>query len=175
MARRKKGTFEITIQGNKFPFEGHSIIEGKSYSVKNTIVGQTVKAKVIRNKKEKVSGKLIEIIEKSEFEVDSKCIHFPKCGGCLLQSVEYDMQIKLVIPRYRPALTRSARRLAFLITKAPIIDPIKVTTKIFSSAPDTVVPSVICQINPLWSKNISLSIYGNSIYRSKKEGPRHQH
>jgi len=95
MARRKKGTFEITIQGNKFPFEGHSIIEGKSYSVKNTIVGQTVKAKVIRNKKEKASGKLVEIIEKADFEIDSRCIHFPKCGGCLLQSVEYNKQLEL--------------------------------------------------------------------------------
>ena len=93
----KKGQLaEGRIERIAFPNKGIAITEeGEKVVVKNTIPGQKVSFRVNKNKKGKAEGRLLEILEKSPLEVESKCPHFSECGGCTYQTLPYEEQLKL--------------------------------------------------------------------------------
>ena len=93
----KKGQLaEGRIDRIVFPNKGIAITEeGESVVVKNTIPGQKVLFRVNKSKKGKAEGRLLEILEKSPLEVESKCPHFTECGGCIYQTLPYEEQLKL--------------------------------------------------------------------------------
>ena len=79
-----------------FPNKGVVITEeGEKVVVKNTIPGQKVSFLVNKVRKGKAEGRLLETVEKSPLEVDSKCPHFGNCGGCTYQTLPYEEQLKL--------------------------------------------------------------------------------
>ena len=69
--------------------------EGERVIVKNTIPGQKVSFLVNKVRKGKAEGRLLETLEKSPLEVESKCPHFGECGGCTYQSLPYEEQLKI--------------------------------------------------------------------------------
>lgn len=69
--------------------------EGERVIVKNTIPGQKVSFLVNKVGKGKAEGRLLETLEKSPLEVESKCPHFGACGGCTYQSLPYEEQLKI--------------------------------------------------------------------------------
>ena len=69
--------------------------EGERVIVKNTIPGQKVSFLVNKVRKGKAEGRLLETLEKSSLEVESKCPHFGECGGCTYQSLPYEEQLKI--------------------------------------------------------------------------------
>ena len=71
--------------------------EGDRVIVKNTIPGQKVSFLVNKVRKGKAEGRLLEILEKSPLEVESKCPHFGECGGCTYQSLPYEEQLKIKV------------------------------------------------------------------------------
>jgi len=79
-----------------FPNKGVAITEeGERVVVKNTIPGQKVSFLVNKVRKGKAEARLLETIEKSPMEVESKCPHFGECGGCVYQTLPYEEQLKL--------------------------------------------------------------------------------
>ncbi|RKD22379.1 23S rRNA (uracil-5-)-methyltransferase RumA [Caminicella sporogenes DSM 14501] len=86
---------ELQIQDMEFPSKGISYVDDKKVYVKNTLKGQKVKVKIIKNKREYAEGKLIDIIERSPLEAEFVCPHFEKCGGCLRQNVPYEIQLQI--------------------------------------------------------------------------------
>lgn len=93
----KKGQLaEGTIERIVFPNKGVAVTEeGEKVIVKNTIPGQKVTFRVNKNRKGKAEGRLLEVLEKSPLEVESKCPHFAECGGCTYQTLPYEEQLKL--------------------------------------------------------------------------------
>ena len=69
--------------------------EGERVVVKNTIPGQKVSFLVNKVRKGKAEARLLETLEKSPLEVESKCPHFGECGGCTYQSLPYEEQLKI--------------------------------------------------------------------------------
>ena len=69
--------------------------EGERVIVKNTIPGQKVSFLVNKVRKGKAEGRLLETLEKSPLETESKCHHFGDCGGCTYQSLPYEEQLKI--------------------------------------------------------------------------------
>lgn len=69
--------------------------EGERVIVKNTIPGQKVSFLVNKVRKGKAEGRLLETLEKSPLEVESKCPHFGECGGCTYQSLPHEEQLKI--------------------------------------------------------------------------------
>ena len=69
--------------------------EGDRVIVKNTIPGQKVSFLVNKVRKGKAEGRLLETLEKSPLETESKCPHFGDCGGCTYQSLPYAEQLKI--------------------------------------------------------------------------------
>jgi 23S rRNA (uracil-5-)-methyltransferase RumA len=92
----KKGQIvEVEIMDMEFPAKGIGELEGKKVFIKNALKGQTVRARIKKNRREYCEGKLIEVIKQSPFESESFCSHFGLCGGCARQTVDYDIQLQI--------------------------------------------------------------------------------
>ena len=79
-----------------FPNKGVVITEdGEKVVVKNSIPGQKISLLVNKVRKGKAEGRLLETLEQSPLEVESKCPHFGNCGGCTYQTLPYEEQLRL--------------------------------------------------------------------------------
>jgi len=89
----KKGTIlELTIDKLAYGGNGISKYEGMIIFTKNVLPGQTVKVKIIKNKKTYLEAICLEKIKKSSFEKKERCNHFNDCGGCKTQNLDYTEQ-----------------------------------------------------------------------------------
>ncbi|MEW6534299.1 MAG: 23S rRNA (uracil(1939)-C(5))-methyltransferase RlmD [Candidatus Auribacterota bacterium] len=59
------------------------------------VVGDTVRAHVVKRKKGFAYGEIIEIIEPSPFRTAPPCPHFGICGGCIFQNLQYEKQLEI--------------------------------------------------------------------------------
>ena len=93
----KKGQiFEGTVIGLEFPNKAKVKCEDTVVQVKNALPGQKIRFSVAKKRGGKVTGNLMEVIEKSELEdVTPDCPHFGACGGCSYQTMSYGNQKKL--------------------------------------------------------------------------------
>lgn len=80
----------------KFPNQGIVLTEdGSRVVVKNSLPGQTVKARVNKIRHGKAEAALMEVLEKGECECGESCPHFGNCGGCTFISMSYEQELKL--------------------------------------------------------------------------------
>ncbi len=70
-------------------------IDGFTVFVEGAVVGDTVQVKIVELKKSYGFGKIIEFIEHSPHRVESECSVSDLCGGCQLQNIKYEEQLKL--------------------------------------------------------------------------------
>lgn len=63
--------------------------------VKNVLPGQKVSFCVQKKRNGRAEGRLLEVVEKAENEVESPCPHFMLCGGCLYHNLSYEDQCRL--------------------------------------------------------------------------------
>lgn len=77
--------------------EGHGVIKLDRYPifVPNVLIDEEVEFKVIKVKKNFAIGKLIKVLKQSEQKVIPPCIYYEKCGGCQLQHMSYESQLKM--------------------------------------------------------------------------------
>lgn len=103
----KKGQiFEGIIEKVDFPNLGRITCEDRKITVKNGIEGQKVRFQVTKARKDAAKGRILETLEKSPKEIESKCPHFGSCGGCTYQSLPYEEQLKLKSKQVRELLNR---------------------------------------------------------------------
>lgn len=87
-----KGSF-IHIEDNP-QAEGGKI--ERKVTVKGTLPGQTVRARVKKKKEGKAEAALLDTVKKSPLETKKPmCNHFYSCGGCTYQTISYSNQLKL--------------------------------------------------------------------------------
>ncbi len=67
--------------------------EGKTVIVSGAIPGDVINARVKKAKSKYFEAEAVEILEKSPFRVEPKCIHFGTCGGCKWQNMSYEKQL----------------------------------------------------------------------------------
>ena len=67
--------------------------EGKTVIVSGAVPGDVVNARVKKAKSKYFEAEAVEIVEKSPFRVEPKCIHFGTCGGCKWQNMSYEKQL----------------------------------------------------------------------------------
>ncbi|MCR4739008.1 MAG: 23S rRNA (uracil(1939)-C(5))-methyltransferase RlmD [Lachnospiraceae bacterium] len=84
-----KGIVRITKEGrvNDDPAE--------KAVVKDVVKGQKIRFLVTKKKGGRAEGRLLEVTERSEDEITAKCPYFGTCGGCTMQNLPYDKQLKL--------------------------------------------------------------------------------
>lgn len=93
----KKGEiFEGKVLVTEFPNKGIVEIEDKKVTIKNGLEGQTLRFSISKKRRDKIEGRLLEVLEKSPLESDeASCPHFGICGGCSYQNLSYEKQLSL--------------------------------------------------------------------------------
>lgn len=89
MARKKK-LHEGIIEGKIYPNKSYLYIDEDKYVFKDGLPGQKVSIISKRKRKDFRDAKLVEILEKSPMEIESKCQAFGVCGGCAYQNISYE-------------------------------------------------------------------------------------
>ncbi len=91
----KKGeTIQIDIIEQDYPKKGIGYYDGIKVVVPNALLGQKIEAKILKMRKNKFEGKIVKVVEKAPYEIESECTHFSKCGGCRFQNVPYEIQLQ---------------------------------------------------------------------------------
>ena len=92
----KKGmVFEGLVENLQYGGKSKVLVEGEEVEVKNVLPGQKVRLRVTKNRRNKKQGKVLDVIERSPLETENTCKHFGRCGGCFIQSIAYDEQLKI--------------------------------------------------------------------------------
>jgi predicted RNA-binding protein with TRAM domain len=90
----KKGQeLELTIESLAYGGKGIARVDDFVIFVKNAIPGQKVRALLYRKRKGFGEARPLEILSGSKYVVDPPCEHFPVCGGCKVQQLDYAEQL----------------------------------------------------------------------------------
>lgn len=102
MTKRKhtppvKKNEEIIVTCTDLTHEGNGVAKVGQYPlfVPYLLPGEEAKVRVVKVNKNFGYGKLISVKEKSEVRVEPPCNVFFRCGGCQLQHMTYEAQLKM--------------------------------------------------------------------------------
>lgn len=103
----KKGDIcEGFVEKVSFPNKGIVYIDDNKVIVKNAIPGQKIRFIINKKRKDRLEGRLTEVLQQSEIEGnDPRCSLFPQCGGCTYQTVSYEDQLKIKFDQVKELLT----------------------------------------------------------------------
>ena len=90
----KRDILDLQIADLSFHGKGIAKLDTYTIFVDDGIPGQIVKAKIKRAKKSYAEAYILEIVERSDFEIDPPCNYHDHCGGCKHQNIPYDIQLK---------------------------------------------------------------------------------
>ena len=104
---------EVTVHLDDMANEGQALgrVEGKVAFAAFGIPGEDVRLRVFTDKKQFLSGDVIEVLTSSPHRVTPRCPHFGVCGGCQLQHVSYEQQLVLK----RRVVEEAVRRIGKLL------------------------------------------------------------
>lgn len=97
-------TVTITDCGNEG--EGIGKIDGYPFFIKDTVIGDEVRAKVMKAKKNYAYARRVELIKKSELRTEPRCPVSKSCGGCQIQAMSYEAQLSYKENKVRNNLMR---------------------------------------------------------------------
>ncbi len=89
----KNKEYVIGIEDIGTDGEGIGRIDGIAVFVKDTVMGDKAKIKIIKAKKNYAYGRLMNIIEASPYRVEPVCPNANRCGGCTIQHIDYKKQL----------------------------------------------------------------------------------
>ena len=92
---KKNEEYVVDIIDNGYEGEGIAKIEGFTVFISGAIKGEKCKILILKVTASHAFGKIIEIIEKSPFRVESDCGTYKRCGGCSLRHIEYDETLNM--------------------------------------------------------------------------------
>lgn len=91
---RKNDLFEVSIEDMSDSGEGIGKLNGYIWFIKDAVIGDRVKAKAMKMKKNYGFAKLMKVLEASSGRVKELCPVARQCGGCQLQMMRYEEQLK---------------------------------------------------------------------------------
>ena len=103
----KKGEiYEGVIERVIFPNKGIVRVEEETVIVKNGIPGQKIRFQIQKKRKNRMEGRLLDVLEHSPLEThEPVCSLFPSCGGCMYQTMNYEKQLEMKERQIRELLT----------------------------------------------------------------------
>lgn len=90
----KNQEFIVTIEDMNEDGAGVGKLDGYIWFVKDAVIGDVVRAKAIKMKKSYGFARLMEVLEPSGSRVAPPCPVARQCGGCQLQAMSYEEQLK---------------------------------------------------------------------------------
>ena len=106
MEFRKNDILTLDIEDCGVDGEGIGKADGFTVFVKDAVIGDRIKAKIIKAKKNYGYGRLMEVITPSPYRVKPACSIARQCGGCQLQALSYEQQLKFKEKKVRGHLER---------------------------------------------------------------------
>ncbi len=91
---KKNEEFVITIEDMSQDGSGIGKQDGYIWFVKDAVIGDVIRAGVMKMKKNYGFARLIEVITPSEHRVLPRCPVARQCGGCQLQTMDYQAQLR---------------------------------------------------------------------------------
>jgi 23S rRNA (uracil1939-C5)-methyltransferase len=107
----KKGDeLEIEIESLAFGAEGvghYKTAEGSlAVFVEDTVPGDVVKVQIGTKKRNFARGYIVDFVKKAPIRIKPRCRHFGQCGGCVLQYLKYEDQLRIKEQQVRDAIRR---------------------------------------------------------------------
>lgn len=87
--------YTVTIESVDYEGKGIARIEGKTVFVYGALAGEEVLIEIVKRKPSFDKAKLVEIIQASPKRVTPDCPNYGVCGGCSMQHVSFDEQIRI--------------------------------------------------------------------------------
>lgn len=86
----------VTAEIESLSHEGRGVahIDGKATFISGALPGETVTFKYTSKQRSHDEGHIEEVIAASDDRVEPKCVHYDVCGGCSLQHLSSDAQIR---------------------------------------------------------------------------------
>ena len=86
--------------------EGIGHYDGMTFFVKDALIGDVIRARAIKLKKNYGYARVEEILKPSAFRVAPKCELHRRCGGCQIQALSYEKQLEFKEQKVRNNLIR---------------------------------------------------------------------
>ena len=90
---QKNDLIELAIEDMGVDGEGIGKYEGMTFFVKDAIIGDVIRAKILKLKKNYGYARVEEILTPSKSRVEPKCALARRCGGCQIQAMDYASQL----------------------------------------------------------------------------------
>lgn len=102
----KNSIIELKIEDMGVDGEGIGKYEGMTFFVKDAIIGDTIRARVTKLKKNYGYARVEEIITPSARRMEPECALHARCGGCQIQAMDYEEQLRFKQNKVRGNLIR---------------------------------------------------------------------
>ena len=102
----KNQVYEATIVDYTAEGQGVAKIEGCAVFIPNALVGEKCTVRIEKAQKTWASGKIVELLERSEHRVNRECPVAKLCGGCDFWHMTYEEETRLKANRVLQALNR---------------------------------------------------------------------
>ena len=103
---QKNDVIDLTIEDMGVDGEGIGKYEGMAFFVKDAILGDVIKARVTKLKKNYGYARVEEIVTPSPYRVTPACELHKRCGGCQIQAMDYKKQLAFKENKVRGNLIR---------------------------------------------------------------------
>lgn len=103
---QKNDIIDLKIEDMGVDGEGIGKYEGMTFFVKDAVIGDTIKARVTKLKKNYGYARVEEILSPSEARVTPECGLHKRCGGCQIQAMDYGKQLEFKQNKVRGNLIR---------------------------------------------------------------------
>ncbi len=94
MEIRKNDSFIVKIEDMSEDGSGIGKLDGYIWFIKDAVTGDVVEAKAMKMKKSYGFARLMKILEPSDKRIQPPCPVARQCGGCQLQAMSYEEQLK---------------------------------------------------------------------------------
>ena len=103
---KKNDIFELEITDMGVDGEGIGHFDGMTFFVKDALIGDVIRARAMKLKKNYGYARVEEVITPSAFRVEPKCPNHRRCGGCQIQALSYEKQLEFKQQKVRGNLIR---------------------------------------------------------------------
>lgn len=90
---KKDDLIEVTIEDLSEEGTGIGKFEGMTFFIKDAVIGDRVRAKIMKMKKNYGFARLMEVLTPSLDRVEPLCPVARQCGGCQIQAMSYEAQL----------------------------------------------------------------------------------
>ena len=102
----KNKTYEAVITDYTSEGQGVAKIDGCAVFIPNAIVGEKCLVRIEKAAKTWASGKIAQLLERSEHRINRACPVAKLCGGCSFHHMDYEEETRLKAERVRSCLNR---------------------------------------------------------------------